>query len=150
MPHIGNPPEARLRSPNRRARTSFGWGRWLDELESLMGRYRPGFLTTRDVDTWKGKPDAVLVKGLLDQGQGPAADDKLLAGFGHHLEADLDAIVAELLDALHLERLDDVRRELGILRQLLADLLDKLLCLVEIRVVGHANGQLVDHPVAAH
>jgi hypothetical protein len=50
-----------------------------------MGRYRPGFLTTRDLDTWKGKPDAVLVKGLLDQGQGPAADDKLLAGFGHHL-----------------------------------------------------------------
>src|SRR5688500_844280 len=101
---------------------SFRWGWWLDELEGLMSCHRPGFLVARHLDGGDGKADAVLVEGLLDQGQGTAADDELLAGLGHHLEADLDAIVAELLDALHLERLDDVRCELGILRQILADL----------------------------
>ena len=42
------------------------------------------------------------------------------------------------------------RRELGIGRELLADLLDDLLHLVEVGVVGDAERELVDHPVAAH
>ena len=50
---------------------------------------------------------------------GPGGDDELLAGLGHHLETDLDAVIAELIDALHLERFDDVGREFRILRQFL-------------------------------
>ena len=73
----------------------------------------------------EGELDAVGVERLLDQRIGPPPDDELLAGLGHHLHADLDGEVAELLDALHLQRLDDVRRELGVVRQLLADLLDR-------------------------
>ena len=46
--------------------------------------------------------------------------------------------------------LDDVRRQLRVGLQVLADLLDDLLHLVEIGVVGDADAQLVDHPVAAH
>jgi signal transduction histidine kinase len=112
-------------------RLSFGRGR-LDEFESLMGRHRTGVLMARHLDGWDGKPDAVLVEGLLDHAEGTAADDELLTGLGHHLETDLNAIVAELLNALHLERLDDVRCELGILREVLANLLDQLLGLVEV------------------
>src|ERR687893_111014 len=123
----------------------------LDELESLPGsRRRLGPFAASHLDGRDGKPDAVLVEGPLDQCQGPAANDELLAGLGRHLEADLDTVIAELLDALHLERLDDMGCELGILRQVLADLLDQLLRLVEVGVVGHADGQLVDDPVAAH
>ena len=39
---------------------------------------------------------------------------------------------------------------LGIVLQLLADLLDELAHLLEVGVVGHADRDLVDHPVAAH
>jgi hypothetical protein len=56
-----------------------------------MGHHRPGFLATCHLDTWDGKPDAVLVRGPLDYGKGAAADDELLAGFCHHLEADRHA-----------------------------------------------------------
>ena len=45
-----------------------------------MRRDRPDLLVACHLDGGDGKPDAVLVKGLLDQGQGPAADDELLAG----------------------------------------------------------------------
>src|SRR3546814_9612267 len=61
-----------------------------------------------------------------------------------------DCALASWLDALHLQGCDDVRRQLGILRQLLADLLDQLLYLVEVGVIGEADRQLVDHPIAAH
>src|SRR3546814_9538857 len=61
-----------------------------------------------------------------------------------------DCALASWLDALHLQGFDDVRRQLGILRQLLADLLDQLLYLVEVGVIGEADRQLVDHPIAAH
>ena len=54
------------------------------------------------------------------------------------------------VDTLHLQRLENVRRELRVGEQLLADLLDDLLHLVEIGIVGDADRQLVDHPVAAH
>src|SRR3546814_9758182 len=43
-----------------------------------------------------------------------------------------------------------MRCELGILGQLLPDLLDQLAGLFQVGVVGDADGQLVDDPVAAH
>src|SRR5262245_27821273 len=80
----------------------------------------------------------------------PTSDDELLAGLGFHFKPKLDRIVAEPLDALHLQRLDNLGCILGILRKVSADLLDDLLRLVEIRVVSHADRQLVDDPIAAH
>ena len=55
-----------------------------------------------------------------------AADDELLARQGHHLIADLDGVIAEGVDALHLQRLEDQRRVFRILGQIQADLLDQL------------------------
>ena len=72
---------------------------------------------------------------------------ELLAGLGHHLEPELDRVVAHLLDALHLQGLEHVRGDLGIGRELLADLLDELAHLVEVGVVGDADRHLVDDPV---
>ena len=75
-------------------------------------------------------------KALLEHGVGAAADDELLARLGHHLQPDLHRELAHRLDALHLQRLDDVGRELRVGHELLADLLDDLLHLVEVGVVG--------------
>ena len=104
----------------------------------------------RDRDGREGELDAVGGEGLLDHAIGAAPDHELLARLGHHLETDLDREITQLLDPLHLERLDDVRRELRVRLQLLADLLDDPLRLVEIGIVGDADAQLVDHPVTAH
>src|SRR5690606_38473646 len=79
-----------------------------------------------------------------------AADGELLSGLGHYLETDLDREFAELLHALHLERLDDGWRQVRVGHDLLADLLDDLLHPIEIGIVGNADRELVDHPVAAH
>src|SRR3954454_11841688 len=107
-----------------------------------------GRLATRDLDRGKGELDAVSLERLLDHRVGAAADHELLARLGGELEADLDRVVAILLDALHLQRLDDVRRELGIRGELAADLLDDALHLVDVGVVSDADRRLVDHPVA--
>ena len=70
---------------------------------------------------------------------GAPADHELLARFAGELQADLDREVAILLDTLHLERVNDVRRQFGIGQQFLADLLDDPLHLVEVGVVGQAR-----------
>src|SRR3546814_5098368 len=67
----------------------------------------------------EGEADAILGEGLLDHRVGLAPDHELLAGPGHHLHADLDGEIAEMLNPLHLQGLDDVRRKLRVLRQLL-------------------------------
>ena len=89
-------------------------------------------------------------KAFLRREKGAAADDELLAGLRHHLHAQLDRVIAELLDALHLQGLDDVVADLGVGREVLADLLDQLLRLVDVRVVGDADRHLVHDQVAAH
>jgi hypothetical protein len=53
-------------------------------------------------------------KAFLRREKGAAADDELLAGLRHHLHARLDRVIAELLDALHLQGLDDVVADLGV------------------------------------
>src|SRR6516162_7621935 len=68
---------------------------------------------------------------------------------GHHLGADLHCEIAELLDSLHLQRLEDQRREFGVLLQIQPDLLDQLPGLFEVAVVGDADRDLGDDPIAA-
>jgi hypothetical protein len=51
---------------------------------------------------------------------------------------------------LHLHRLQNIGCKLGILGEFESDLLDQLPRLVEIAVIGDADGQLVDDPIPAH
>src|SRR5206468_4537260 len=84
-----------------------------------------------DLHGREGELDPVGIEGLLDHRQRLAADDELLARLRHHLEPDLYGEVAKLLDALHLQRLEDMGGEQRILEQLLTDLLDQLARLLE-------------------
>src|SRR6202011_279092 len=97
----------------------------------------------------EGEFDAVFVERLLDHRIGLAPDDELLAGQGHHLHPDLNREIAKVLNTLHLQRLEDQRRELFVLLQIQPDLLDQLAGALEIAVVGDADHQLVDDPVTA-
>jgi len=45
--------------------------------------------------------DEVLCKELFQPAEGHAAQGELFAGLGHHLQAQLNVVVPELLDALH-------------------------------------------------
>ena len=67
-----------------------------------------------------------MVEDLFDPCKGLPTDHELFAGPGGHLEADLDGIVAKLLDTLQLQRLDDVLAESRIFGQLLSNLFDEL------------------------
>jgi hypothetical protein len=58
---------------------------------------------------------------------GLGANDELLARHGHHLGPDLHREITEGIDALHLQGLDDKRREFGDLGEAERDLLDQLL-----------------------
>ena len=78
-----------------------------------------------------------------------AADHRLLARLRLELGPDDQRAVLDLGDALALERLEQVRREFRVGRNLLADLLEDLADLFDIGVEGDAEGQLLDHPVAA-
>src|SRR4051794_27566006 len=118
--------------------------------EHLLRGGRGAVPGAADMNGRERELDAVLVEGLLDHGERAAADHELLVWLRHHLEPKLDRIVSELFDALHLQRLEDVRRELRVGRELLADRLDELFRLLDIGVVGYADRHLVDDPVAAH
>src|ERR1700730_2619566 len=107
------------------------------------------FAFAGDRHGWEGEFDAVFVERLLDHRIGLAPDDELLARQGHHLHPDLDREIAEVFDTLHLQWLEDQRRELFVLLQIQPDLLDQLAGALEIAVVGDADHQLVDDPVAA-
>ena len=72
----------------------------------------------------RGVNDPDLVEGLLDHHIGLAADDKLLARHGHHLCSDHHRVIAELVDPLHLQGLDDIWPEFRVLLQLKPNLLD--------------------------
>src|SRR5262249_25904408 len=117
----------------RSAAKQLGPGRWrLDQLQRLAGGRRGRLAAARNLDSRKGELYAIGIEGLLDHGHRPAADHEVLARLGHELDADLNGKVAELLDPLHLQGLNDVGAELRILGQLLADLLDQLARLVEV------------------
>ena len=88
-------------------------------------------------------------KAFLILARAVSPDDEILAGQSHHLHADLDREIAERVDALHFQRLEDQRLEFRLLGQLQPDLLDQLSGLVDIAVIGDADGELVDDPVAA-
>src|SRR5689334_6849531 len=104
-----------------------------------------------DLDRREGELDAVVVERLLDHGIRLALYPELLvARPSHHLHAHLDGEVAELLDALHLERLENSVLVVRVFGELLADLLHQLSRLLQVAVVGETNGELVDHPVARH
>src|ERR1051325_9762090 len=98
---------------------STDWSRRMDEFQSLLCGRGYGFSAAGDGDRRKRRRrDAFGVKGFLDHSVGSPPDHELLAWLGHHLHANLDGEVAELLDPLHLRSLEDVRRELGITLQL--------------------------------
>jgi len=84
----------------------------------LRNRGIGGFGFTSDLHGGEGEFDAVLVECLFNHCIGLEADHELLAWQGHHLGADLHREIAQLLDALHLQWLDDERREFGVLLQL--------------------------------
>src|ERR1700731_1229336 len=107
------------------------------------------FAFAGDRHGWEGEFDAVFVERLLDHRIGLAPDDELLARQGHHLHPDLDREIAEVFDTPHLQWLEDQRRELFVLLQIQSDLLDQLAGAVDIAVIGDADHQLVDDPVAA-
>src|SRR3954467_11273942 len=81
----------------------------------------------RDTHGWEGEFDAAILEGGLDQRVGPPADNELFARLGHHLHPDLDSKVAELFDALHFQRLDDLWSELGVGSEFRADAFDDYL-----------------------
>src|SRR5215472_15113793 len=116
-------------------------------LRNRSGRW---FAFAGDLHGWEREFDAVLVEGLFDHRIGLAPDDELLARQGHHLRSDRDGVIAELVDPLHLERLEDQRPEFGVLLQIEPDLLDQLLGKVDVTVIRDADRDLVDYPVAAH
>ena len=70
-------------------------------------------------------------------------------GFSRHLYPQHDAIFAELLDTLHLDRLDHPRLEFGILGEFQPDALDQLTRELDIRVIADGDVELVGNPVAA-
>jgi len=94
----------------------------------------------------EGEPDAVLVEGLLDAGKRLSADRELLARPRRHLAADLDREIPELLDPLHLQRLNDVPAEIRIGGKILPDLLDELARLRQVGVEGDPDLELVPGP----
>ena len=106
----------------------------LHQLERLLRDRSARLAAAGDGDRREGELDAVGVEGLLDQAISAPPDDELLARLGHHLHPNLDREIAELLDALHLQWLDDVRGELRLGHDLLAHLLDHLLDLGEVGV----------------
>src|SRR5437868_2182812 len=73
------------------------------------------FVIATDLHGRLGKADAVLREGLPDHRIGAAPDHRLVTGFGGEGEAELDAVFPNLLDTLHLDRLDDQRAELFVL-----------------------------------
>src|SRR5262249_7850407 len=102
------------------AEDSLGYrGRRLGLRRRLPGGRGRALGTAGELHGREGELDAVGVERFLDERIGFAADDELLARFGHHLHAELNGVVAELLDALHLQRLDDVGRVFGIGGQIL-------------------------------
>jgi predicted phage terminase large subunit-like protein len=117
---------------------------------ALRDSRRRGFGFTRDLHGREGEFDPILVEGLFDHRIGLAADHELFAWHGHHLRPDRHRVIAELVDALHLQGLDDQRRKFRVLLQLQPDLLDQLPRLFEVAVIGDADRDLVDDPVAAH
>src|SRR3954452_12478570 len=136
---------------------SGGWGRgwWLHQFQSLVSdggldgeRVVGG--ASGDMDCRESELNAVILEGRFDQRVGSSADDKLFARLGHHLHSDLDREFAELFDALHLQRFDDLRRELGIHGEFRADALDNLLHRGKVGIVGDADGEFVDDPITAH
>src|SRR5262245_44406101 len=119
------PGSTRWATPGRSAGRGL---RRLVQLERLArDRGRGSFRAARDLHRRVGELDAVLCERLLDHGVGAAPDGELLVRPGLHLDADLDRVVAELLHALHLERLEDLAGEFRLLGEALADLLDQLL-----------------------
>src|SRR5205823_9204316 len=96
-----------------------------------------------------GELNAIGVERLFDSGESLPPDDKILAGQSHHLHSDLDGVIAERVDALHLQRLEDQRFEFGLLGKFQPDLLDQLSGLVDVAVIGDADRKFVDDPVAA-
>ena len=102
-----------------------------------------------DRDPARGELDAVLDERLLDPGVGLAPDHELLARPAHELDPDHEAGIVDLGHALGLDRLQEHRTELGIVLNLLTDMLDHLAHQLEVGIERHAQLELDLHPIAA-
>ena len=98
----------------------------------------------------EGNLDPLFLEDLLQPDIGLAPDLELLARAHRHLQAHGNPVVAEVLDPLHLQRLDHVGREFGIGGKLGAKLLDQLAQDLHVGLVAHGHAELVDDPVTAH
>jgi hypothetical protein len=75
-----------------------------------------GFAVAGDLHRREREFDAIGIERLFDHGKGLSPNDEILARQGHHFHSDLHREITERVDALHLQRLDDQRREFGVLR----------------------------------
>jgi hypothetical protein len=116
----------------------------------LRDRSGRGFAFAGDLHGREREFDPVLVECLFDHRIGLPPDYELLARQRHHLRSDRDRIIAELVDPLHFERLDDLRCEFRVLGQIKPNLLDQLLGKFQVAIIGDADRDLVDDPVPAH
>src|SRR6516164_8306435 len=98
----------------------------------------------------EGEFDAVFIERFFDHCIGLTPDDELLTRHSHHLGPDLDRVITELVDPLHLQGLEDQRGEFGVLGEIQSDLLDQLRGEGQVAVIGDADRDLVDDPIAAH
>jgi hypothetical protein len=64
-------------------------------LDDALRGGRRSLLVATNLDRREREADPVLVEALFDTGEGLSPDDELLARFGRHLHADLDAVIAE-------------------------------------------------------
>src|SRR5262245_15497719 len=85
------------------------------------------FFSFGDLYGWYGEPHSILVEQFLDTLIGLTTNGKLLARSRSELQPQPNAVVSDLLDALHFDGFDDVRCELGLCQELGADLLDQFL-----------------------
>jgi hypothetical protein len=101
-----------------------------------------------DDHRWIGELDSVLIESLFDEGEGASSDRELFARFGRDLEPDLNGEIAERFDALHFQRLENMRREFRIVLKRFANVFDDAPDSREIRIVRYADLDLVDNPIA--
>ena len=100
------------------------------QLERLLGdgggRGRDGSPSPASWTVGKANLMPLASKAFLILKRACRRIDEILAGQCHHLHPDLDRVIAERVDPLHLQRLEDHRLEFGLLGQFQPDLLDQL------------------------
>mmetsp|Transcript_23002 Transcript_23002/g.38861 ORF Transcript_23002/g.38861 Transcript_23002/m.38861 type:complete len:272 (-) Transcript_23002:4686-5501(-) len=126
-----------------------GLGRCGDRLAVVVGQIFDLFILGQPhSDLAVGKVNALAFKEFADFLVDLFADQPLIAGLGHELDPDDHGAVLHLDHALGLEGLDEVFANHRVVQQFHPKLFDQLTDLFHVGVIGHAQGQFHDHPVA--